>query len=65
MSQFFASVGQNIGDLASASVLLNKYSGLISFMIDWFDLLAVQGTFEIFSNTRAQTYQFFGAQLSL
>ena len=22
----------------------NKYSGLISFMIDWFDLLAVQGT---------------------
>ena len=24
--------------------LLNKYSGLISFRIDWFDLLAVQGT---------------------
>ena len=23
----------------------NKYSGLISFRIDWFDLLAVQGTF--------------------
>ena len=22
----------------------NEYSGLISFMIDWFDLLAVQGT---------------------
>ena len=22
----------------------NKYSGLISFRIDWFDLLAVQGT---------------------
>ena len=35
MSQLFASVGQNIG--ASAS-------GLISFRIDWFDLLAVQGT---------------------
>ena len=24
----------------------NKYSGLISFNIDWFDLLAVQGTLE-------------------
>ena len=22
----------------------NEYSGLISFMIDWFDILAVQGT---------------------
>ena len=26
----------------------NKYSGLISFRIDWFDLLAVQGTQESF-----------------
>ena len=25
---------------------LNEYSGLISFRIDWFDLLAVQGTFK-------------------
>ena len=25
----------------------NKYSGLISFRIDWFDLLAVQGTQEL------------------
>ena len=25
----------------------NEYSGLISFRIDWFDLLAVQGTLEI------------------
>ena len=24
----------------------NEYSGLISFMMDWLDLLAVQGTFE-------------------
>ena len=43
MSQFFASGGQSIGVSASASVL-PKYSGLISFGIDWFDLLAVQGT---------------------
>ena len=42
MSQFFASVGQTIGVSASASVF--PYSGLISFRIDWFDILAVQGT---------------------
>ena len=40
MSQFFASGGQNIGISASASVL----PGLISFRMDWLDLLAVQGT---------------------
>ena len=44
MSQFFTSGGQSIGVSASASVLPNEYSGLISFRIDWFDLLAVQGT---------------------
>ena len=45
MSQLFTSGGQNIGASASAPVLpMNKYSGLISFRIDWFDLLAVQGT---------------------
>ena len=42
MSQFFASRGQSIGVSASASVL--PMSGLISFRMDWFDLLAVQGT---------------------
>ena len=40
MSQFFASGGQSIATSASAS---NEYSGLISFRIDWFDLLAGQG----------------------
>ena len=44
VSQFFASGGQSIGASASASVLLMNISGLISFRIDWFDLLAVQGT---------------------
>ena len=29
----------------------NEYSGLISFRMDWLDLLAVQGTLKIFSNT--------------
>ena len=39
MSWLFPSGGQSIG--ASAS---NEQSGLISFHIDWFDLLAVPGT---------------------
>ena len=44
----------------------NEYSGLISFRMDWFDLLAVQGTLSrVFSNTTIQKHQFFGAQLSL
>ena len=43
MSWLFVSGGQSIGVSASASVLPMK-SGLISFMIDWLDLLAVQGT---------------------
>ena len=43
MSQFFASGGRSIGVSASALVLPSEYSGLISFRIDWFDLLAVQG----------------------
>ena len=41
MSQFFPSVGQSIGASTLASIL---YSGLMSSKIDWFDLLAVQGT---------------------
>ena len=44
MSWLHASGGQSIGVLASASVLpMNIQSCLISFRIDWLDLLAVQG----------------------
>ena len=43
MSRLFTSGGQNIGASGSASVLLRN-KGLITFKIDWFDLLAVQGT---------------------
>ena len=43
----------------------NEYLGLISFRMDWLDLLAVQKTFKIFSNTTVQKHQFFGTQLSL
>ena len=43
----------------------SEYSGLISFRIYWFDLLAVQGLSRVFSNTTIQKYQFFCAQSSL
>ena len=47
----------------------SEYSGLISFRVDWFDLLVVQGNLRqlsvAFSNTTVQKHQFFGAQLSL
>ena len=43
VSWFFASGGQSISFSFSIS-LSNEYSGLISFRIDWVDLLAVQGT---------------------
>ena len=41
----------------------NEYSGLVSFRIDWFDLLAVQDSLKslgVFSNTTVQNHQFFG-----
>ena len=43
----------------------NEHPGLISFRMDLLDLLAVQGTLKVFSNTTVQECQFFGAQLSL
>ena len=42
----------------------NEQPGLISFRMDWLDLLAVQGLSRVFSNTTVQNHQFFGAQLS-
>ena len=43
----------------------NEYSGLISFRMDWLDLLLNKGLSRVFSNTTVQKHQFFGAQLSL
>ena len=37
----------------------NEYSGLISFRMDWLDLLAVQGTVKSLPNTTVQKHQFF------
>ena len=43
----------------------NDYSELISFRIDWFDLLKSKGLSRVFSNTTVQKHQFLSAQLSL
>ena len=44
VSQLFASGGHSFGTSASTISPSNEYSGLISFRINWFDLLRVQGT---------------------
>ena len=43
----------------------NEYSGLISFRIDWFTLLEVQGLSRVFSSTIIWKHQLFGTQPSL
>ena len=42
-----------------------EYSGLISFRMDWLDLLAVQGTLKSLLQHHSSKDQFFSAQLSL
>ena len=58
MSQLLASGDQNTG--ASASVLPMNIQGWFPFKIDWFNLLAVQGTLR-----SLHQHQFFGALPSL
>ena len=49
----------------SFSIIPSKeIPGLISFRMDWLDLLAVQGLSRVLSNTTVQKHQFFGTQLS-
>ena len=49
----------------SFSIIPSKeIPGLISFRMDWLDLLAVKGLSRVFLNTTVQKHQFFGTQLS-
>ena len=43
----------------------NENPGLISFRMDWLELLLSRGLSRVFSNTTVQKHQFFGTQLSL
>ena len=50
----------------SFSIIPSKeMPGLISFRMDWLDLLTVKGLSRVFSNTTVQKHHFFGAQPSL
>ena len=50
----------------SFSISFSKeYSGLISFRMDWLDLLQSKGLSRVFSNTTVQKHQFFSVQLYL
>ena len=42
----------------------NEHPGLISFRLDWLDLLAVQGTLKSLLQHHSSKHQFFGTQLS-
>ena len=67
MSRLFESSGQ-VAKVWSFSFSIspsNEYSGLISFRMDWLDVLAVQGTLKSLLQPTVQKHQFFGAQLSL
>ena len=44
VSQFFAKGGQGIGSFSFGISPSNEYLGLVSFRMDWWDLLAVQRT---------------------
>ena len=49
----------------SFSIIPSKeYPGLISFRMDWLDLLAVQGTLKSLLQHHSSKHQFFSAQLS-
>ena len=68
MSQLLASGGQSIGVSASISLnisISNEHSGLISFRMDWVDLLAVQGILKSLLQHHSSKAAFFGSQFSL
>ena len=64
MSQFFT-LGSQVLEFQLSISPSNEYSGLISFRMDWLDLLQSKGLSRVFSNTTVQKHQFFGPQFSL
>ena len=65
MSQFFASDGQKYWSFSFSISSSNEYSGLISFRIDWFDLLSVQGTLKSLPSPALQFEDTYSSVLSL
>ena len=65
VSQFFPSDGQSIWTFSFSISPSNEYSGLISFRMDWFDLLAVQRSLKSLLQHHSSKASILGAQLSL
>ena len=61
MNQLFASGDQIIRAFSFRINPYNKYLGLISFMFNWFDFLAFQGTLKRVLQHHHQKHQFYGA----
>ena len=60
MSQLFASRWPKYWSFSFSIWTSNEYSGLIAFRIDWFDLLAVQGTLKSllqYQSSKASVFQ--------
>ena len=64
VSWLFASGGQAL-ELSFSISPCSQYSGSISFRIDWFDLLAAQGTLKSIVQHHSWKTSFFGTQPSL
>ena len=65
MSWLFASGGQKCWNFSFSINPSNDSSGLISFRIDWFDILTVQGTVKNLLYHHSWNHQFFSSQSSL
>ena len=65
VSQFFASGSQKYWRFTFSINPSNEHSGLISFRMDWLDLLAVQRTLKSLLQHHSLKASIFGAQLSL
>ena len=56
MSQFFAWGGQSIGSFSFSISPSNEHLGLISFRIDWLDILAVHIYIYLFSSLEKEKH---------
>ena len=57
INQLFTSGGQSIGSFSFNISPSNEHPGLISFRMDWLDLLAVQGTLKSFLHANQNHYE--------
>ena len=62
MSQLSASGGHSIGSFSLSISPSNEHSGLISFRMDWLDLLPVQGTLKSLFQHHSSKASILGAQ---